>query len=37
MLQDEPFHVPQTRRYCEGRWREWDHKITTFPGAQSNV
>ncbi|PRW39235.1 Dol-P-Glc:Glc(2)Man(9) c(2)-PP-Dol alpha-1,2-glucosyltransferase [Chlorella sorokiniana] len=29
---DEPFHVPQTRRYCEGRWREWDHKITTFPG-----
>ena len=31
-LQDEPFHVPQTQRYCEGQWREWDPKITTFPG-----
>lgn len=30
--QDEPFHVPQTQLYCEGRWREWDPKITTFPG-----
>jgi alpha-1,2-glucosyltransferase len=30
--QDEPFHVPQTQRYCEGRWGEWDPKITTFPG-----
>ena len=31
-LQDEPFHVPQTQRWCAGRWREWDPKITTFPG-----
>ena len=31
-MQDEPFHVPQTQRYCAGRWREWDPKITTFPG-----
>lgn len=30
--QDEPFHVPQTQRYCEGRWREWDPMITTLPG-----
>ncbi|KAL4856318.1 Dol-P-Glc:Glc(2)Man(9)GlcNAc(2)-PP-Dol alpha-1 [Chlorella vulgaris] len=29
---DEPFHVPQTQAYCAGRWREWDPKITTFPG-----
>ncbi len=31
-LQDEIFHVPQTQRYCAGQWREWDSKITTFPG-----
>ena len=30
--QDETFHVNQTRAYCEGRWREWDPKITTPPG-----
>lgn len=30
--QDEPFHVPQTQRYCAGHWREWEPKITTFPG-----
>ncbi|KAL4440524.1 hypothetical protein ABPG75_003525 [Micractinium tetrahymenae] len=29
---DEPFHVPQTQRWCAGRWRDWDPKITTFPG-----
>lgn len=32
LVQDEIFHVPQTQRYCAGRWREWDDKITTFPG-----
>ena len=30
--QDEIFHVPQTQRYCTGQWKEWDPKITTFPG-----
>lgn len=29
---DEIFHVPQTQAYCRGRWRDWDDKITTFPG-----
>ena len=29
---DEPFHVPQARAFCAGRWGEWDGKITTFPG-----
>lgn len=24
--------MPQTQRYCAGRWAEWDEKITTFPG-----
>jgi alpha-1,2-glucosyltransferase len=24
--------MPQTQLYCAGRWREWDPKITTFPG-----
>ncbi|PRP80027.1 hypothetical protein PROFUN_12314 [Planoprotostelium fungivorum] len=28
---DEPFHVPQTQRYCSNNL-EWDPKITTFPG-----
>ncbi len=32
LLQDEIFHVPQTQRYCAGKWTEWDSKITTFPG-----
>lgn len=31
-MQDEPFHVPQTQRYCKGNFVEWDPKITTFPG-----
>jgi hypothetical protein len=30
--QDEPFHEKQTIAYCEGKWTEWDPKITTFPG-----
>lgn len=30
--QDEPFHVPQTQRYCRGDFATWDTKITTFPG-----
>lgn len=29
---DEIFHIPQTQKYCEGRFNEWDPKITTFPG-----
>lgn len=29
---DEIFHLRQTARYCEGRWSEWDNKITTPPG-----
>jgi len=29
---DEVFHVPQAQRYCNGRFSEWDPKITTFPG-----
>ncbi|KAF8057743.1 ALG10 [Scenedesmus sp. PABB004] len=29
---DEPFHVPMAQRYCAGRLREWDPKVTTFPG-----
>lgn len=31
-LQDEPFHIPQTQNYCNGRWDVWDPKITTLPG-----
>ena len=31
-MQDEPFHVSQTQKYCDGRYGEWDPKITTFPG-----
>ena len=31
-MQDEPFHVLQTQRYCRGDWWTWDPKITTFPG-----
>ena len=30
--QDEPFHVGQTKQYCQGHFYEWDPKITTFPG-----
>ncbi|CAH0491033.1 unnamed protein product [Peronospora farinosa] len=29
---DEIFHVPQAQKYCNGRFDEWDPKITTFPG-----
>ncbi|KAI1119565.1 DIE2/ALG10 family-domain-containing protein [Nemania sp. NC0429] len=29
---DEVFHVPQAQVYCEGRYLEWDDKITTPPG-----
>ncbi|KAL1870563.1 hypothetical protein VTK73DRAFT_2538 [Phialemonium thermophilum] len=29
---DEIFHVPQASRYCEGKFWEWDDKITTPPG-----
>ena len=30
--QDEPFHIGQTQQYCRGKFKEWDPKITTFPG-----
>ncbi|XP_057323180.1 putative Dol-P-Glc:Glc(2)Man(9)GlcNAc(2)-PP-Dol alpha-1,2-glucosyltransferase [Microplitis mediator] len=29
---DEVFHVPQTQKYCNGSFLEWDKKITTLPG-----
>lgn len=29
---DEVFHIPQAQKYCSGRFREWDPKITTLPG-----
>ncbi|PHH64400.1 hypothetical protein CDD81_4621 [Ophiocordyceps australis] len=29
---DEVFHIPQAQKYCEGRFREWDDKLTTPPG-----
>ncbi|KAL7792037.1 glycosyltransferase family 59 protein [Trichoderma ceciliae] len=29
---DEVFHIPQAQKYCEGRFSEWDDKITTPPG-----
>lgn len=29
---DEIFHIPQTLRFCDGNFTEWDQKITTFPG-----
>ncbi|KAI1176059.1 DIE2/ALG10 family-domain-containing protein [Nemania sp. FL0916] len=29
---DEVFHIPQAQTYCEGRYLEWDDKITTPPG-----
>ncbi|KAI0097773.1 DIE2/ALG10 family-domain-containing protein [Nemania sp. FL0031] len=29
---DEIFHIPQAQVYCEGRYLEWDDKITTPPG-----
>ncbi|KAI6351584.1 glucosyltransferase [Pyricularia grisea] len=29
---DEVFHIPQADKYLQGRWSEWDDKITTPPG-----
>ena len=29
---DEVFHVPQAQAYWQGRWKQWDPKITTPPG-----
>ncbi|KAK5661220.1 hypothetical protein OQA88_11112 [Cercophora sp. LCS_1] len=29
---DEFFHIPQAQNYCEGRYWDWDDKITTPPG-----
>ncbi|KAF9874698.1 alpha- glucosyltransferase alg10 [Colletotrichum karsti] len=29
---DEVFHIPQAQKFCQGRWTEWDDKITTPPG-----
>ncbi|KYK59143.1 Dol-P-Glc:GlcManGlcNAc-PP-Dol alpha-1,2-glucosyltransferase [Drechmeria coniospora] len=29
---DEVFHIPQAQKYCQGKYREWDDKITTPPG-----
>ncbi|GKT45428.1 dol-P-Glc:Glc(2)Man(9)GlcNAc(2)-PP-Dol alpha-1,2-glucosyltransferase [Colletotrichum spaethianum] len=29
---DEVFHIPQAQKFCQGRWDEWDDKITTPPG-----
>ncbi|KAF3767200.1 family 59 glycosyltransferase [Cryphonectria parasitica EP155] len=29
---DEVFHIPQAQKYCQGRFLEWDDKITTPPG-----
>lgn len=30
--QDEFFHIPQAQVYCEGKYFQWDDKITTPPG-----
>lgn len=30
---DEFFHIPQADTYWQGRWSEWDDKITTPPGV----
>ncbi|KAH0953389.1 hypothetical protein HN011_004929 [Eciton burchellii] len=29
---DEAFHIPQTLRYCDRNFTQWDPKITTLPG-----
>jgi alpha-1,2-glucosyltransferase len=29
---DEIFHIPQAQTYCQGRFWDWDDKITTPPG-----
>ncbi|CAG7561585.1 unnamed protein product [Fusarium equiseti] len=29
---DEVFHIPQAQKYCQGKFLEWDDKITTPPG-----
>ena len=30
---DEVFHIPQAQAFWEGRWNEWNAKITTPPGV----
>ncbi|XP_061393164.1 putative Dol-P-Glc:Glc(2)Man(9)GlcNAc(2)-PP-Dol alpha-1,2-glucosyltransferase [Musca vetustissima] len=32
MVIDEEFHLRQGIRYCQKQFKEWDPKITTFPG-----
>lgn len=32
MNKDEEFHIPQAQAYLDGKWREWDPKLTTPPG-----
>lgn len=29
---DEVFHIPQTQKYCDSKFGDWDPKITTPPG-----
>uniref|UniRef100_T1IQU4 Dol-P-Glc:Glc(2)Man(9)GlcNAc(2)-PP-Dol alpha-1,2-glucosyltransferase n=1 Tax=Strigamia maritima TaxID=126957 RepID=T1IQU4_STRMM len=29
---DETFHIPQAQKYCDGKFQEWNSKITTLPG-----
>ncbi|KAJ1721061.1 glucosyltransferase [Coemansia erecta] len=29
---DEIFHIPQAQQYCQGRFADWDPKLTTPPG-----
>ncbi|KIW19874.1 hypothetical protein PV08_00449 [Exophiala spinifera] len=29
---DEVFHIPQVQAYWQGKWSQWDPKITTPPG-----
>ena len=32
LMQDELFHVPQAKHYCNGEFDVWDKGITTYPG-----
>ncbi|TQS38339.1 hypothetical protein Golomagni_01158 [Golovinomyces magnicellulatus] len=32
LQQDEAFHIPQAKAYCNGRYNVWDGKLTTPPG-----
>ncbi|KAJ8119573.1 hypothetical protein O1611_g10581 [Lasiodiplodia mahajangana] len=34
---DEVFHIPQAQVYCDGRYLEWDDKITTPPGLANSA